>query len=698
MGAGNHTFRPMKARSRFALPLISTTITLAPLARYGVAVAAAAVTVALMVLRAWLSPNWGGPFIFIMFMPAIMLSGWIGGAGPGVVATLLCEVAAQYWLLEPGGSWRIADKSELLSIALFVAAGVIISVLNDAWHRSVAALTQSEERLRRTLQLEIDTHANLVSTTQTLRFRTEELERLLEVIPASVWIAKDSHCREVVGNRMAAALLAVSANENISQTPVPGHRTQTIRHFRDGRELSADELPLQLAAASGRPQSTGELEIELPDGQRVTMIGGATPLLDEHGEVCGAVAAYSDVSELISARRALEASDRQKDEFLALLGHELRNPLAPIGTAIELLSRTLPADSRALLAVQIIKRQVSQLTRLVDDLLDVARITQGRMQLQQMPLDLTTVIAQAVETVEPKLRQQQHELSIVRSEGPLYIQGDFPRLVQCVGNILANAVKYTKARGKIRIEMRAADEAAVISISDDGVGISRELLPKVFDLFVQGNRTLERAEGGLGIGLSVVKRLVQMHGGEVTAQSRGLDEGTTIEIRLPRIAPPQESKSMSVRVSAPSRRVLIVDDNADAAESLAMLLNAAGHQAVVALGGQQALMHIASFRPEIALVDIGLPEINGYELAPRLRAQLASDGLKLIAITGYGQQEDRQKALAAGFDHHLVKPVDFAALERAMADPRIESPSSEDTNTSRIAAAVIEEPQSTCIP
>jgi CheY-like chemotaxis protein/two-component sensor histidine kinase len=348
--------------------------------------------------------------------------------------------------------------------------------------------------------------------------------------------------------------------------------------------------------------------------------------------------------------------------------------LAPIGTATELLARTLPVDSGAQLALDIIKRQSAQLARLVDDLLDVGRIAQGRIQLQQMPLELASVITQAVETVQPKLRQKQHNISILTSEDPLYVRGDFARLVQCVENVLTNAVKYTERHGKIHIETQAEGEMAVISVSDNGVGIPGDLLSKVFDLFVQGNRTLDRAEGGLGIGLAVVKKLIHMHCGEVTAESSGLGKGTTFRIRLPRIAQPAAIKSPAITsFNVSPRRILIVDDNADFAQSLATLLSTAGHQIVVVFGGRQALEAIESFQPEVALVDIGLPEMNGYDLALRLRADAKLNGLKLVAVTGYGLVEDRQRARTAGFDHHLLKPIDMAALERILASMSAEA-------------------------
>jgi CheY-like chemotaxis protein len=326
----------------------------------------------------------------------------------------------------------------------------------------------------------------------------------------------------------------------------------------------------------------------------------------------------------------------------------------------------LADEPRVAVPIGMIKRQAAQLTRLVDDLLDIARITQGRIELRRTPLELAAVIAQAVETVAPQLRQKEHGLTIVSSYEPLYVNGDFARLVQCVVNVLANAGKYTDGHGTIRVETRAENSNAVIQITDNGVGIAPEMVPHIFDLFVQGNRTLDRAQGGLGIGLSIVKRLLEMHDGEVSASSPGLGHGSTFEMRLPRIARPETSPEPEPR-KIPFRRILIVDDNADAAKSLALLLDLSGHETLVALSSREALARFETFRPDVALLDIGLPEMNGYELVRHLRTAADRRRVRLIALTGYGQSQDRQRALDAGFDDHLVKPVDLAALERTIA-------------------------------
>jgi signal transduction histidine kinase/ActR/RegA family two-component response regulator len=370
---------------------------------------------------------------------------------------------------------------------------------------------------------------------------------------------------------------------------------------------------------------------------------------------------------LLQAEETLRNADRRKDEFLAMLAHELRNPLAPIRTASEFLARMLPPDPRTQAGVDIIKRQVIHLTRLVDDLLDVSRITQGRIQLQRQPLELSTIVAQAMESVEPLLREKRHKVILATTLQPLHVDGDSARLVQCVANLLTNAAKYTDRGGEVRVELRSEDSSAVIAVTDNGVGITKELLPRVFELFVQSERSLDRSEGGLGIGLSVVQRLVEMHDGQVTAASAGPGRGSTFEIRLPLVTLPPEAKKTQPLPSVAPKRVLVVDDNRDAATSLADFLRLDGHESLAVYGAREALDAVATFKPEVLLLDIGLPEMDGYEVARRLRA--SGSVVRLIALTGYGQAEDVQRTRAAGFDAHLVKPVDFAALERVVAQP-----------------------------
>jgi PAS domain S-box-containing protein len=432
----------------------------------------------------------------------------------------------------------------------------------------------------------------------------------------------------------------------------PGYADELVRLFR--RTLETGE-PYHIPELIERRLDRGVTEcyecqiirIPLPDGG--------------HGVVCY----LRDISAHVQALTRLEAADRQKNEFLAMLAHELRNPLAPIRNAGELLSRSLPADARAQAITHMLQRQVTVLVRLVDDLLDVSRITQGRIVLKRRPVLLAEIIAQAMETVEPLIQEKHHRISVVSSR-PLRVDGDSTRLVQCVVNVLTNAAKYTQPNGEIRVESAEQGGEAVLTISDNGPGIPDDLLPHVFDLFVQSERTLDRSQGGLGIGLSLVKRLIEMHGGRVSASSPGSGRGSVFEMRLPLSKQDVESVR-DVPAEMPSARILIVDDNADAADSLGSLLELEGHRIEVTYGSADALARVRTFKPDIVLLDIGLPEMDGYEVARRIRAFPELNEVRLVALTGYGQTEDRQRAKSAGFDDHLVKPVEFPALQRVLA-------------------------------
>ncbi len=407
------------------------------------------------------------------------------------------------------------------------------------------------------------------------------------------------------------------------------------------------------------------------DGRVVWVNLTVAMMRDAQGSPQQFISVVEDITERKRAEEELQRSARLKDEFLAMLAHELRNPLAPIRNASEMLSRELPGNAAVQGPLGMIRRQTNHLTRLVDDLLDVSRITQGRIQLQRQPIELAAVVAQAVETVAPLMREKNHKVSVLSQQRTIYVNGDGARLVQCFVNVLANSAKYTDEGGEIRIVTRAEGPQAVVEMSDNGIGISKDVLPQVFDLFVQGDRTLDRAQGGLGIGLSVVHRLVEMHGGTVTAHSDGLGLGSKFEFCLPLIEQPKLQSMQAERPRNAPRRVLIVDDNVDSADSLAMVLKFDGHETERVYTARDALTRTVTFKPDVVLLDIGLPEIDGYEVARRLRATPGLEGVHLVALTGYGQPEDRARTQAAGFDEHLVKPVEFPALERVLAQAKV---------------------------
>ncbi|RZA21868.1 MAG: PAS domain S-box protein [Lysobacteraceae bacterium] len=377
-----------------------------------------------------------------------------------------------------------------------------------------------------------------------------------------------------------------------------------------------------------------------------------------------------DVTERRVMVELLEQSDRRKDEFLAMLAHELRNPLAPIGTAAELL-RLVPGDApRVADAARIISRQVAHMTEMVDDLLDVSRVTRGLVEFEQVPVDVRAVVAAAVEQAQPALQDREHSLVMDTAGGPAIVHGDRHRLVQVVSNLLHNAAKYTPPRGLVRLEVMVSDTSVAIRVSDNGIGMEASLVPHVFDLFTQAERTPDRSQGGLGIGLALVRSIVRGHGGSVSAVSPGAGGGSTFEVVLPRVLSEQPAAGDLPVYPAVARRrsVMVVDDNRDAAATLSTVLGLFGHDVSVATSGREALDIVAERADwDAFILDIGMPDMTGHELVGHLRRQLGDRHARFIALTGYGQAHDREASLGAGFDHHLVKPADIDRIMELLA-------------------------------
>jgi len=372
------------------------------------------------------------------------------------------------------------------------------------------------------------------------------------------------------------------------------------------------------------------------------------------------------------AEQALREADRRKDEFIATLAHELRNPLAPIRTGLQALAR-LPASeqAQAVRVRQMMERQLRLLVKLIDDLLDVSRISAGKLRLERERVDMRGVIKAALESSGPVLDAGSHELHVDLPGSPVWVLGDPTRLSQIVGNLLTNAAKYTAAGGSIRVVLGAEGSDAVVRVVDNGVGIPPEMLERVFDLFSQVDNTLDRAQGGVGIGLSLVRQLVGLHGGSVVAESPGLGKGSTFTVRIPTIGSDPAKSSSTLAPSAAAAgmrrlRVLVVDDNADAADTLVMLLGASGHEMRTAYNGVAALRMAHEFRPDVVLCDIGLPRVDGYTVAARLRSDPQFASTMLISVSGWGTDEVQRRARDAGFDFHLVKPVDLDSVNRIL--------------------------------
>ncbi|OHB19724.1 MAG: hypothetical protein A2854_03655 [Parcubacteria group bacterium RIFCSPHIGHO2_01_FULL_56_18] len=392
----------------------------------------------------------------------------------------------------------------------------------------------------------------------------------------------------------------------------------------------------------------------------------AAPLY-ENGKVTGVMKIMSDVTARRKAENALRNANRAKDEFLATLAHELRNPLAPLRNAIEILRLQGMQTPESNWAVDIMSRQMQQMTRLIDDLLDIARITGNKLELKKEVIDLSDVLRVAIETSKPLIESSGHGFSVSLPQHPIYLKGDVVRIAQAISNLLNNAAKYTESGGRIWLSAESRGHDAVITVRDTGIGITAEMLPYVFDMFRQAERT--GSKGGLGIGLTLAKRLIKMHHGSIHVESKGLGKGSSFAVHLPIILQEEEAPRPSEKLAATdaaSMRILIVDDNEDAVSTLNMMLHLAGHDTRTARDGIEAVDLANTYRPNVVLLDIGMPRMNGYEAAETIRKQSWGQNMALIAMTGWGQESDRQRSKEAGFDEHLVKPVDPQVLLRLL--------------------------------
>jgi signal transduction histidine kinase len=514
--------------------------------------------------------------------------------------------------------------------------------------------------------------------TEALRASEERYRTLFDLGPVAVYSC------DVAGviqqfNRRAAELWG--------REPAVGDTDErfcgSFKLFRpDGSFMPHEQCPMA-EVVSGKLAHVRDAEvlIERPDGSRITVVVNIRPLTNAQGEVAGAINCFYDITERKRNEEQsrkyvarLADADRRKSEFLAMLAHELRNPLATIRTGLQV-QRLTGTDAQAAHSVtELMERQVGHLVGLVDDLLDVNRISQGKIHLRRVRIELATVVHAAVETARSLIERMGHEFILAVPPEPIWLNADPLRLAQVVGNLLNNASKFTQNGGCIRLTLAVRGEEAEIRVSDNGAGIGADQLPFVFDMFMQAETSIERSGHGLGIGLALVKNLVEMHDGTVEAHSAGVGHGSEFVVRLPvthEAAQPQPMTPPHEAVLS-ARRVLVVDDNRDAAESLAMLLKLSGHDTHIAHDGLEAVDKAAQLSRDIILLDIGLPKINGLEAARRIRAQSDGKSPVLVALTGWAQDADRQKSRDAGFNAHIVKPVDPEVLANLLAEfPRV---------------------------
>jgi signal transduction histidine kinase len=475
---------------------------------------------------------------------------------------------------------------------------------------------------------------------------------------------------DLLASRASLALLLESSGEGIygldaEQVCIFINRNGAQLLGYEAAQLIGRVLPWDAgAAAPGRRE--GEVCWHM-DGRALALSYSVAPMAGD-----GVVVTFADISERKAAEEKLRDADRRKDEFLAMLAHELRNPLAPIGAAAEMLKMGKADALQVRQTSDIISRQVSHMTNLVDDLLDVSRVTRGLVTLELTQQEMGRIITDAVEQVSPLILRKRHALELRLAPGLCRVMGDQKRLVQIVSNLLNNAAKYTPAGGALTLETHVDAGMLALTVSDNGIGIGPELAERVFDLFTQAEPTSDRSSGGLGLGLALVKNLVELHGGAVSCSSAGAGRGSSFRVSLPCLADADAAPALPLQAAAArgavGRRILLVDDNIDAATMLGMLLDASGHAVTVVHSAERALACIGEQDFDACLLDIGLPDMDGNALARRLRQHPATAACMLVAITGYGQDSDRRDTAAAGFDYHFIKPVDTHALMALLAE------------------------------
>jgi CheY-like chemotaxis protein/nitrogen-specific signal transduction histidine kinase len=499
-----------------------------------------------------------------------------------------------------------------------------------------------------------------------LRAHLRALANIVARAPVPMAVAHDPDCRFISANDALARLLRLPPGTNISMTP-PADAKPPYRIQQDGRDLPPPELPMQYAVAH-RTHVTSDIEIVRSDGTVLYVQNDVEPLYDRAGDVCGCVSVCVDMTGRKHVEDLLREADRRKDEFLATLSHELRNPLAPIRNALEVMRRTGRDAAVSDRALGIMERQLQQLVRLTDDLLDVSRITRNRVELRRERIDLRSVVRGAVETIEPLSEAAGHTVTVDLPNQPLWVYADFTRLAQAFSNLLNNAVKYTDRGGRISVSATVDGREAVVTLSDTGIGIDPKVLPFIFDMFMQVDQGPSRSRSGLGIGLTLARRLIELHEGRIEVSSDGSGAGTTFRVRLPLVTAVAEQKRLEPRPALTSSacRVLVAEDIPDAAEMMRLMIEYMGHHVRVAADGVQAVEIAKEFDPQIALLDIGMPRMDGYEAARQIRAALGSR-VVLVALTGWGQEEDQRRAYAAGFDRHVTKPAEPDVLESLIA-------------------------------
>lgn len=491
------------------------------------------------------------------------------------------------------------------------------------------------------------------------------VRRLLDVLPAAAYIC-DTQGLITYFNEHA---VEVWGREPKLNDPMDRFCGSFKLFASDGSPIRHEQCWMALALQEDKEYNGCEIIVERSDGSRRTALAHANPFRDERGTLTGAVNILVDITDRKRSEDALREADRRKDEFLAILAHELRNPLAPMRNALQLLRLGAGHEETLEQARDMMERQLKQMVRLVDDLTDASRITRNKLVLRKERVELASVVHSAVESIRPLVEQCGHQLSIIMPPQPIFLHADPVRLAQVFCNLLSNAAKYTERGGHIWVSAAREGDELVVMVRDTGIGIPASELGEIFEPFKQLDRSLERAQGGLGIGLSLARGLVEMHGGRLAARSDGPGNGSEFSVTLPLLAegtsPEPQTSGLKPQMSSKCR-ILVVDDNEDTAASLAIMLDFMGHHTCVAHDGVAAVEAAQEFQPEVVLLDIGMPKLNGYDAARKIRGQSWGQTMFLIAMTGWGQDEDKHRSACAGFNLHMTKPVDPGALENLL--------------------------------
>ena len=580
------------------------------------------------------------------FFLATLIVVVFAGSGPGVLATLLSVVVAKYFFLAPIGSFAIHDSKSLAKTVIFMVISLASCVASELISRGRRAASDAALRSVKT-QMRGEAMKSLNES--------EQRYRLLFETSWDGIVTVDLSGRILDANPAYQSMLGHTMDEL---------RTLRYQDLTPPRWHDAEEAIVRDRVLAQGDSGEFEKEYIHKDGAVFPVSLRAWPVMDAGGEVIGMRAFVRDISDRKRVEEALRDADRRKNEFIATLSHELRNPLAPIRNGLQVLRKTGGQGPSAERAREIMERQVEHLVRLVDDLLEVSRVSHGKIELRKERLDLAVVVNRAVDLNRELIDAAGVVLRVAPPDAPALVDADPVRLAQIFGNLLSNAVNYTDRGGHIEVAARRVADEAIVSIADTGVGIPKDMLPHVFDLFVQGDRGHERK--GLGIGLSLVRSLVELHGGKVEAHSEGEGRGSRFVVRLPlstnlaaSAAPPRAGP----RPPAPSRRVLIVDDTREVADSFAILLETLGVETRVAYSGAQGLAASSEFEPDLVFLDIGMPGMDGFETARRMRDQPTGRKAVLVALTGWGQDEMLRRVKEAGFNWHLTKPASMADLE-----------------------------------